>query len=133
MLYAKNDSQRIKDELVAIKKHNKPLYDLIIDLYKWIDKEFSKDTIITMIYRNSSEQDATYSFSDKYKKKPWKSPHQFWQACDLRVWIYTDEEIDKIVKYLNNKYNNSNYYRWTAKDHKVGSGASHFHIQYYKK
>jgi len=133
MLHAKNDSQRIKDELAALKKHNKPLYDLIIDLYKWIGKELGKDTIITMIYRTQKEQDALYSHSEKYKQKPWKSPHQFHHAIDLRTWIYTDEEIAKIVKYLNDKYNDSNYYRWTSKAHEVGSNGMHFHIQYYKK
>jgi hypothetical protein len=39
MLKAKNDSQRIKDELVTLRKENRELYNLSIDLYKWIDKE----------------------------------------------------------------------------------------------
>lgn len=132
MLHVKDDKQSLKAELVSLKGHNKKLYDLIIDLYKWIDKEIDKDTIITMIFRTNAQQDALYAHSEKYKKKPFKSPHQFWHAIDLRTWIYTQEEIDRIVKYLNDKYNNSNYYKWTAKAHEVGSNGMHFHIQYVK-
>jgi len=141
MLYAKNDSQRIKDELVDLREYNRPLYDLTIDLYKWIDKEFSKDTIITMIYRTSSEQDAiykgTFKGSRSYDEKPWKSPHQTWTAIDLRTYIYTEEEIEKVAKYLNKKYNSSNYYKTTVMYHEVTNAqgqklGKHFHVQYYK-
>lgn len=127
MLYAKNDSQRLKDELVELYSKNVELHKLIIDLYKWISKTYGKDTIITMIYRTQEEQEQIYG---KGTKK--KSPHQFWQAIDIRSRTFTEEEIKGIEDYLNNKYNESNYYKWTAKNHKVGEGAYHFHIQYYK-
>lgn len=130
MLHVKNDAQELKEQLGSLKRENKKLYDLVIDLYKWIDKEIGKDTIITMIYRTAAQQDALYSHSEKYKDKPWKSPHQFWHAVDLRTWIYTQEEIDRIVKYLNDKYNDSNYYKWTARAHEVGNNGMHFHINY---
>lgn len=127
MLHAKNDSIRIKKELVSLKDKNRPLYDLIIDLYKWVDKELGKDTIMTMIFRTQEEQEAIYGPGTKKK-----SPHQFWHAIDIRSRIYTKEEQEKMVKYMNEKYNDSNYYKWTAKVHEVGNHGMHFHIQYYK-
>jgi len=133
VLHAKNDSARIKKELNLLRVENRALFNLIIDLYKHIDKEFGKDTIITMIYRTQEEQDDIYAFSEKYKLKPWKSPHQFWHSIDLRVFVYTEEEVKKVEAYLNDKYNEDNYYKWTAKNHKVGNGADHFHIQYVPK
>lgn len=133
MLYVKNDSERLNKELIGLKTKNEPLYELILDLHQYIDKTYDKDIIITMIYRTQEEQDYLYRNSEKYKKKPFKSPHQFNQAVDIRSWLYTEGEIEDIVEYLNTKYNDSNYYRWTAKVHEVGNNGIHFHIQYYKK
>lgn len=132
MLLIKNDSERIKKELKDLKTVNEPLLMLLIDLYIWVFKKFNKDVVITMIYRTQEEQDSIYGNNIKYKQKPWRSPHQFHHACDIRSIIFTDKEIAEIEDYLNNKYNKSNYYKWTAKNHKVGKGAYHFHIQYYK-
>lgn len=133
MLHAKNNSPRLKKELIELQDKNKELHELVIDLYKWIAKEINKDTIITMIFRTDAEQDELYKHSDKYKNKPFKSPHQFWHAVDLRTSIYNDEEIEKIVKYLNDKYDSTNYYGWTAKAHAIKGNAMHFHINYVKK
>jgi hypothetical protein len=132
MLHAKNNSPRLKKELKQLEVNNPELHALIIDLYKWISDKFGKDTIITMIYRTQAEQDRLYRYSQKYQEKKFKSPHQFWHAIDLRTWIYTEEEIDQIVQYLNDKYNSRNYYSWTAKAHAIKGNARHFHIQFIK-
>lgn len=132
MLLAKNDSDRIKQELKDLKTVNNPLLMLLVDLYHWVDKKFNKDVVITMIQRTQAEQDSIYGHNLKYKTKPWKSPHQFGHSCDLRSNIFTDKEIAEIEYYLNNKYNKDNYYKWTAKCHKISKGATHFHLQYYK-
>lgn len=132
MLKAKNDSDRLKHEFVILRKENQPLARLLIDLYHHVDNVFEKDVIMTMIYRSQDEQDAIYKDNPKYEKKPWKSPHQFYQAVDIRSSNFTQDEIEKVEKYLNDKYNKLNYYSWTAKCHKVGEGAYHFHIQYYR-
>lgn len=135
MLYinTKNNSNKLKKELVELENKNKLLFDLINNLSYWINSNFKKNTIITMIYRTKEQQDSLYSHSDKYKNKPWKSPHQFWHALDLRSFIYTKDELKEIVNYLNNKYNSTNYYKFTAMVHEVGNNGIHFHIQYYKK
>lgn len=127
MLYAKNDSIRIKKELIALKDKNRPLYDLIIDLYEWVDLNLEKDTVMTMIFRTQEEQEDIYG-SETSKK----SPHQFNHAVDIRSWLYTKEEQEQMVEYMNAKYNSSNYYKWTAKVHEVSNRGVHFHIQYYK-
>ena len=127
MLYAKNDSQRIKEEIGDLKEENKPLLDLLLDLYHWLEDEYDQDVIVTMIYRTQEEQEEIYGKG--YKKK---SPHQFFHAFDLRSRIYSEVQIKRIEDYLNSKYNSTNYYKWTAKNHKVGNGAFHFHVQYYK-
>jgi len=142
MLHAKNDAQRIKNELKDLKSKNEPLLDLIIDLYHYVDNQFDKDVIITMIAREQAEQDTiykdTYRGSRAYNDDPWKSPHQVWTAIDIRSSIYTDSEIKKIEEYLNMKYNNSNYYKVTAMYHEVTTAdgrklGKHFHINYATK
>lgn len=132
MLRAKNDNPRLIKEFIKLRTENRHLAALLIDLYHYVDQIFEKDTIMTMIYRTQDEQDRIYAHSARYRQNPWKSPHQFWQAVDIRSFIFTTEEILHLVDYLNNKYNSSNYYKWTAKYHQVGNGGYHFHIQYYK-
>jgi hypothetical protein len=131
MLRAKNDDKRIINEVKQLRTRNRPLLKLLVDLYKYIKKSMDKDTIITMIYRTQDEQDRIYGNRPRYEENPWKSPHQFWHAIDLRSKVYTIEELDEIVDYLNNKYNTNNYYKFTAMYHKVSGGAYHLHIQYY--
>lgn len=129
----KNDSQRLKDELITLSKKNKDLHELIFDLAEYIKNTFKKELIITMIDRTQAEQDAIYKDDVKYKVKPFKSPHQFWQACDIRSKIFNKDEIKAIEDYLNGKYNKTNYYSWTARNHVVAGGEYHFHIQWTKK
>lgn len=142
MLHAKNDSQRLKDELIELRTKNKPLLDLIVDLYHYVEDNLHKDVVITMIYRTPQEQDSiysgTYRGSRAYDTNPWKSPHQVWTAIDIRTSIYSSTEINQIRDYINNKYNSSNYYKTTAMYHEVikadgTSLAHHFHIQFSKQ
>lgn len=132
MLLAKNDSPRIKRELGDLRTKNKPLLKLILDLYHYVEDNFGKDVVITMIYRTDEEQDYLYRHSERYAKRPFKSPHQFYHAIDIRSWLYTKEEIKQMVDYLNSKYNQDNYYKWTTKVHEVGDNGMHFHIQFVK-
>lgn len=129
----KNDDKRLKTEFEDLKSKNIQLQNLLIDLSDFISKILNKDLIITMIFRTQEEQDNIYKNDPKYKQKPFKSPHQSWTATDIRSLIFNDIEIKQIEDYLNNKYNKANYFAWTAKNHKVGEGAYHFHIQYLKR
>lgn len=135
----KNDSTRLKDEFTKyiIKDgKNKELQNIIFDLVDYVGDNLKKNITITMIYRTQEEQDGIYAgkvndYGRKYNKRPWKSPHQFYHAVDIRSSNFTSYEIVQIEDYLNCKYNQSNYYGWTARCHNVGKG-DHFHIQYFK-
>lgn len=127
----KEDSQRLKDELETLKDKNWDLYQLLAELNLYTNEQFDKSIMLTMIYRTDEEQDEIYKDSEKYKARKFKSPHQFWQAADIRSKTFTDEEVKQIEDYLNEKWNSSNYYKWTARNHTVGLGM-HFHIQFVK-
>jgi hypothetical protein len=129
----KNDSERLKAEWVTLASKNTLLTSLLSDLATYIRTKFNKDLIITMIYRTPDEQAEIYKDDPKFKVKPFKSPHTFWHSADIRSSTFTPEEIKQIEDYLNVKYKKSNYYGWTARNHKVGNGAEHFHIQITKK
>ena len=125
----KNDSERLQEEWGELGSRNVALKNLVFDVASYVWSKYEKNIIITMIYRTDEEQDAIYADDERYQKKKFKSPHQFMQAVDLRSKVFTNEEIDDIVNHINEKFDDSNWYNWTAKCHDVGLG-DHFHIQY---
>ena len=128
----KNDSPRLKTELAELLKLNKSLYDILFDLADYVKDSFKKELVVTGIFRTDQEQDEIYKNDAKYKIKKFKSPHQNYTAFDLRDSTFIPDEIKNIVKYLNDKYNKTNTYTWTALDHSVGKGY-HFHVQFVHK
>ena len=125
----KDNSIRLKNEFNDLKVKNPTLYDILIDLNEFANKQYSKNVIITMIFRSDAEQDFIYKDDARYLAKPFKSPHQFWHGVDIRSWTFSADEITEIEEYLNSKWNKGNYYKWVAKCHNVGHG-DHFHIQF---
>ncbi len=100
---------------------------LILATYSWYI--FEKKIIITSIFRTQEEQDKYYSTNENYKKKPWKSVHQLWRGVDLRSYIYTDVEIQSLLKITNTiPYDLNRPNKKTAIYHNVGVG-DHLHIQ----
>jgi hypothetical protein len=130
MLKFKDNASRLSNEFKDLEKLNDPLFHLLQDTAEFISVTYKKDLIITMIARTQAEQDNIYKNDPRYKIKPFTSPHQLNHAADVRSLIFTPEEIKGIEDYLNNKYNKTNYYNWTAKNHVVSGGALHFHIQF---
>lgn len=128
----KGFGDKLQNEFEGLEKLNPELKALVEDLNVFTSREFKKGLTITMIGRTDEEQAWLYRNSEKYKQKPFKSPHQFNHAIDIRSRVFTVIEIKRIEDYLNKKWNRSNYYKWTAKNHTVGAGW-HFHIQYVKK
>jgi len=124
----KNGSKRLIKEIWRLKKENLPLLKLLLDVRNYVKKEFNKDITITMIDRTEEEQDYLYKDNARYKRRKFRSPHQFLHAIDLRSSDFTNIEIGLIEGYLNDKYKNVNYYRFTALYHSVGHG-DHLHIQ----
>lgn len=129
----KNNSERLKKEWNLLFQKNEHLWDLIIDAHVYCYQQFGKYIVVTMIDRTQAEQDEIYKDDPKYNEKPYKSPHQFFHAVDLRSSTFETHEIEQLVNYLNTKYNSTNYYKWTAKCHAVINGAEHFHIQFVRK
>ena len=127
----KGFSSKLENGYKELTRKNLPLKALIEDLNIFVNREFKKKLTITMIFRTQEEQDLIYEDSEKYQKKKFKSPHQFWHGVDIRSRIFTKAEIRKIVKYLNKTWNASNYYKWTCKFHTVGKGL-HLHVQFLK-
>lgn len=126
------DETRLKDEYSQLLSKNKELHDMITDICTYCKDAFTKDVVITMIYRSDEEQEAIYKDDPKYKVRKFKSPHQFWHSVDLRSRTFEATEIEKLVSYINGKYNDTNTYKWTARNHDIGLG-DHFHLQYCKK
>lgn len=124
-------SKRLSKEYEDLASLNPSLRAVIEDLNEYVNLTFKKTLTITMIGRTQVEQDYIYKDNPKYKKRKFKSPHQFWQAVDLRSRTFTKVELIQLTDYLNSKWDSSNYYKWTAKVHTVGHGM-HFHIQFAK-
>jgi len=129
----KNESERLKKEFTQLASKNTVLYDMLIDINEFANREFGKGVLITMIYRKQSEQDYLYRNSAKYAKRKFKSPHQFWHAVDLRSRTFTAEEIARMVEYINYEYDDVNYYKFSADYHEVGKNGLHFHLQFAAK
>lgn len=129
----KNQSDRLENEYRFLKDKNPSLHELMQDLIVWSTRELGMPITITMIDRTQAEQDEIYKNDAKYMAKKFKSPHQIAHAVDIRSLTYTPDQIKKTEDYLNEKYNSINIYKWTARNHKVGNGATHFHIQFAKK
>lgn len=126
----KNKTQRLKKEHGDLQGKNNKLYKVLEDINSYTNRHFKKPILITMIYRTDIEQAYLYRNSARYKKRAFKSPHQFWHAVDLRSHTFTSAEIVELVDWINNKYDEKNEHRWTAKFHSVGTGGKHFHIQF---
>jgi len=102
---------------------------IILALAGFTFEEFGKPIKITSIFRTQETQDAIYWGNEKYKKSPWKSLHQFWQAADISVYYFLAEEQKGILNFLNNniQYNEKQSHK-TALIHNVGIG-KHLHVQ----
>jgi len=128
-IYFKDDASRLRNEFKELMYKNDQLWHLVQDIAQFMSDRVYPDLVITMIYRTQAEQDEIYKNDPRYKEKPFKSPHQFYHAVDIRSRTFFKEQVEELVNYINNKYNERNYYKWTAKCHNVGLG-DHFHIQF---
>jgi len=73
---------------------------IILALAGFTFEEFGKPIKITSIFRTQETQDAIYGGNEKYKKSPWKSLHQFWQAADISVYYFLAEEQKGILNFF---------------------------------
>lgn len=127
MIGFKTDRQRA--EFLALVQHNPKLKELLEVINDYSQRVLSKSIIITDIFRTIEEFDALYA-ATPVVERPSSSPHCYWQAADLRAFIYTQAEIDQIVAFINRHFKYKTGVKSVAMCHAVVGGAQHFHIQY---
>jgi hypothetical protein len=121
-------------------KHNDSGYSIhprlqavIFALAGLVQYYFNKDICITGILRTQIQQDQLYrgkikAEGEKYELKPWKSPHQFGCAADIRTSDFEPDEIEHCLNFLNETFEYGSGGKKTAIYHDIGSGA-HLHLQ----
>lgn len=118
-------TDRIKGEFDQLTYQHHELDTLVINLSLWVSNMYHKDIIITHLFRTQEEQHLLYK---DIPNPPAFSPHQFWNAIDLRSFDFDQDELDAICTYLNSHYSNLNG-KIVAFVHAIPGGAMHFHIQ----
>ena len=123
-------TKRIEDEFSReLFDRNRALYDLVNAAAVYTGYEFSKPLILTSVFRTPEEQGALYSHLPENQRP--HSPHQDWKAVDLRSWAYTDDEINRLLRFLNT-FTVMGGQRQVALYHEIPGNVKHFHIQYWR-
>lgn len=125
-------TDRIRNEWTQLRAKNYALYAMVESLEDFVGAELNKKVLLTCIYRSQADQESIYGRGTKRS-----SPHMRWEAVDLRDWIYTPAEKDKIIKWLKANYDQTNQLSVirpaasrTVWLHVVPGQAWHFHLQY---
>ncbi|WP_146041805.1 hypothetical protein [Azospirillum argentinense] len=131
------------NEWETLRKYNKGMVHLLRDLSLFAQKTFSKDVIITSIFRTEERQSQIYESalrSGSIKKVP-KSAHSVWAAVDLRTQHLNDYEIKQMCNFIKRHYDKTNDYKIKMGDrkyqnsntvivHEIDGYGRHFHINY---
>ena len=121
-------TQRIREEWAGDKVH-KNIKNLVSMLSYYMELEHGRDVVITDLLRTQEEQDEYYKNDKKYKKKPWKSVHQYGRGVDIRSHGLEQKTIEMVLNFLNMvKYDQARPHKKTAIHHDIGL-SGHFHIQ----
>jgi len=89
-----------------------------------VEQEFNKNLVITCLYRSPEENAALYKGAIEPK---WR-PHTLWCGADLRSSIYTQDEIQKLLSFLNH-FTVFSGQRKCASYHAIAGNVHHFHVQ----
>lgn len=106
---------------------NQRLGKLLVALELFVSLEFGKELTLTSIFRTQEEHDALYAHTPP-DKRPARSPHMDWGAVDLRSSDFTQEEITKMLSFLNCFSRKDG--KKVAIYHTISGNVAHFHIQY---
>lgn len=122
-------SERIALEYQTLQQKNEKLWRLISLADQFSKLELGgKEITLTMIYRTQAEHDELYKDTPA-SQKPKVSPHQLWQAVDIRSSIYSAREIERLLAFLNN-FTYQGGQRKVSSYHMVAGNTYHFHVQY---
>jgi hypothetical protein len=109
----------VEKEFYQLSLQNKRLYKFALALEIFIDLELKKEILITEIHRDEATNKAQGGID--------LSPHLTWEGMDLRSWIYTESEIERIKAFANTfSFRNG---KQICVYHAVKNGAPHLHIQ----
>lgn len=116
-------TKELQNQFNELEKKNKPLHMIISAIDKTRKEHFNKEITLTEIYRTQEEQEKIYGKSASI------SPHQLWDAVDIRTRDMSDDEIRNIMKSVKLVFNGMNVYHTTVIFHDIGLGP-HLHIQF---
>lgn len=117
---------RIRDEFADLIQKNNKLFLLLVELERFVREGLGKDVVLTSILRTKEENDALYT-QTPVDKRPKSQPHCTWEAVDIRSAVYTDDEIKRILGFINGSYKNKNG-KPAALYHMINGNVPHFHI-----
>lgn len=120
-------TSREEKEFEQLPLKNPKLKMLLVNIDAYAIAFFSKEITITRIYCTKEEEDALYA--EDMSKRPKVSPHEVWEAADLRSRVFTEDEIDKIVNYCNTNWKYHDGSHPVALYHMIAGNTYHFHIQ----
>lgn len=121
-------TQNEETEWPLLYNYNIRLYTLIQLLEGYAQLNFNKELTLTEIYRTQEEFDALYAQTPP-DKRPARSPHQDWRAVDIRSSDFTEQEIHKMLTFLNT-FTYAGGQRPVAIYHMIAGNTFHFHTQY---
>ena len=129
-LNIKFKTRRIREEWQELHTKNFMLVSVVMAIAVFCRLEFGKSLVMTSIYRTAKEQKALAVRGGQGSSG--LSTHCFWRAVDFRSWIFTKEEIEQIIEFINSSY----IYDPERPDLKVvfyhNDSPKHFHIQIHK-
>ena len=101
---------------------------IVYSISGYVKEKWNVDLTITEVFRIQQEQDRVYKDNPEYKISPWLSVHQEWRGIDFRSTDFTNEQINELLKYINDIVDYGRIGKNTMICHDVGSGL-HLHLQ----
>lgn len=120
-------THREQQEFETLKLANKRLATIVALIDQYTLMEFGKEVTLTSVFRTKAEHEALYAKTPP-DQRPASSPHMHNQAVDLRSSDFSNDQINKMLQFLNC------FTVWGGKKkcalyHTVAGNVAHFHIQ----
>lgn len=122
-------TDRIAKEYEVLQQKNLKLWRLMSLADQFSKLELGgKEITLTHIYRTLEEQIELYKDTPE-AQRPKTSPHQLYQAVDIRSSTYNQREIERLVNFFN-QFTYQGGQRKVSMYHMIAGQALHFHVQY---
>ncbi len=122
--------QRQAEEFPLVSPH---LRGLVLDVAFYAGRRYGKFILITELLRSQEEQDQIYNNDSRYRRRAWKSVHQFGRGADIRIRNFTAVQQRDILDYVTLAwpYDPSRPEFPSVSIHDIGLGR-HLHLQVLK-